>query len=83
MEPLDAVWIIAAVSVVFGALYLAVRNEVTSRNVVCPRTGKTAAVDVVRRFESKRPVRIRACSLFDDPRKVTCAQDCLTHMTRG
>lgn len=78
MESIEALVLIAAVVALFCAVFFVARNETVWRRVVCPRNGKTAEVQVVRRFEGKqKPVRIRSCSLFENPRKVDCAQDCL------
>ena len=78
METTEAWLLISAVLVVFFALYLVVRNEIVRRRLVCPRTGATAEVEVVRRSEGRhKPVRVRSCSLFADPKRVECEQDCI------
>ena len=78
METTEAWLLIAAVSVVFLALYLVVRNEIVRRRLVCPKTGATADVELVRRSEGRhKSVRIRSCSLFADPRRVECEQECM------
>jgi len=78
METTEAWLLIVAVLVVFLALYLVVRNEIVRRRLICPRTGATADVELVRRSEGvNKPVRIRSCSLFADPKRVECDQDCL------
>jgi len=67
-----------AVLAVFCVLYFIARNEIVRRKVLCPHEAKVADVEVVRRFEgAHKPVRVRSCSLFEDPRDVTCDQDCL------
>jgi hypothetical protein len=78
METTEAWLLIGAVLVVFFALYLVVRNEIVRRRLVCPRTGATAEVELVRRSEGRhKPVRVLSCSLFADPRQVDCGQDCI------
>ena len=70
--------VIAAILALFSILYFTLRNEIVRRNVTCPRTGGSAEVEVVRRSEGPcKPVRIRSCSLFDEPRCIECSQDCL------
>ena len=62
----------------FSVLYFTLRNEVVWSNLACPLTGEQAEVEVVQRSEGRhKPVRIRSCSLFDEPRCVTCEQGCL------
>ena len=77
METTEALLAIAAVLATFAAVYFVARNHIVRRNLVCPRTGATAEVELVRRSEGRRkPVRIRACSLFADRHRVDCEQDC-------
>jgi hypothetical protein len=71
-------YLAGAVLLLFGIVYLAARNEVVRRKLVCPRTGGVADVEVVRRFEKpERAVRVRSCSRFADPRRVECAGECV------
>ena len=78
MNATEAWLLIGAVLVLFFSLYLVVRNEIVRRRLVCPRTGATADVEILRRSEGRhQPVRVRSCSLFDDPKRVDCEQDCL------
>jgi len=78
MQMPGALVLIAAVVGLFLCLYAVARNEVVRRALTCPRTGERADVEVLQRFEGRRkPIRIKSCSLFADPRNVTCAQDCL------
>ena len=78
METTEAWLVIGAVLVVFLALYLVVRNEVVRRRLDCPRSGSSAEVELVRRSDGDhKPVRIRTCSEFADPKRVECEQDCL------
>jgi len=67
------------VLVLFALLYITLRHEIVRRKVTCPRTGAAAEVEVVRRSDGRqRRVRIRSCNLFDEPRRLTCEQDCLS-----
>lgn len=78
MDTTQAWLLIGAVLVVFLAIYLVVRHEIVRRRLVCPRSGATAEVELVRRSDGvNKPVRIRSCSLFADPKRVDCEQDCL------
>ena len=78
METVEAAVLILAVLAVFGAIFFVARNETIKRRLLCPRTGAMAEIEVLRRYEEpKRPIRVRSCTLFPDPRKVTCEQDCL------
>jgi hypothetical protein len=80
MHPADVFYLLGAVLVLFGVVYLIARNEVVRRKLVCPRTGRVADVEFVRRFEDpEHGVRVKACSLFADPRHVTCSGECLDH----
>jgi hypothetical protein len=77
MDYSTGIWLIGAVLVAFCAVYFVARNERIKRRILCPRRQQLADIEVVRRYESKEPVRVRMCSLFDDPERVTCPQDCL------
>ncbi|MHC4974177.1 MAG: hypothetical protein ACYTG3_17800 [Planctomycetota bacterium] len=67
------------VLVLFGLLYFIVRNEIVLRKVTCPRNGAVAEVEIVRRSDGRQqPLRVRSCSLFEEPRRLTCSQDCLS-----
>lgn len=78
MHPADSLPLVGAVLLLFAVVYLAARNEVVRKRFVCPRSGAVADVDVVRRSETpEREVRVRSCSLFADPRCVTCSGECL------
>lgn len=78
MPTADVFYLAGAVVLLFAIVYLAARNEVVRRKLVCPRSGTIADVEVVRRYEKPdREVRVRSCSLFADPRRVECAGDCL------
>lgn len=78
MHPADSLYLVGAVLLLFAAVYLAARNEVVRKKLVCPRSGAVADVDVVRRSEKpEREIRVRSCSLFADPRRVECSGDCL------
>lgn len=80
MDIIEAAVVVGAVLAAFCAVFFVARNETVWRRVVCPRTGKDAEVSLVRRYEEpRRPVRIRSCDLFEDPRKVDCEQECLKH----
>lgn len=75
----EVLLLVLGVLVLFGLLYFVLRNEIVWRKVTCPRTGAAAEVEVVRRADGRhRPLRIHSCSLFDEPRRLTCAQDCLS-----
>ena len=69
--------LIGAILVAFCAVYFVARNERIKRRVLCPRRRQLADIEVVRRYESKEPVRVRMCSLFEEPERVNCPQDCL------
>jgi len=78
MGTLEGVILIVAVLAVFGAIFFVARNETVKRKLLCPRTGALAEVEILRRYEEpNRPVKVRSCTLFANPREVTCAQDCL------
>lgn len=75
----EVLLLVVGVLVLFGLLYVILRNEIVWRKVTCPRSGASAEVEVVRRSDGlQRPLRIRSCSLFDEPRRLTCEQDCLS-----
>ena len=75
----EVLLLVVGVLFLFGVLYFTLRNETVWRKVTCPSRGAAAEVEVVRRADGRRqPVRIRSCSLFDEPRQLTCEQDCLT-----
>jgi hypothetical protein len=75
----EVLLLVVGVLVLFGLLYVILRNEIVWRKVTCPRTGVAAEVEVVRRSDGRQqPVRVRSCSLFDEPRRLTCEQDCLS-----
>jgi len=75
----EVLLLVVGVLVLFGLLYVTLRNEIVWRNVTCPRTGVAAEVEVVRRSDGRQqPVRVRSCSLFDEPRRLTCEQGCLS-----
>jgi hypothetical protein len=70
--------VIVAVLLLFVILYFVARNEVVKRRVTCPRTGTTAEIDQIQRFEGeKRPVGVKRCDLLPDPDEVDCDEDCL------
>ncbi|MHC4549243.1 MAG: hypothetical protein ACYTEZ_10750 [Planctomycetota bacterium] len=78
METTEALLLVGAVLLVFAAVYFVARNEIVKRRLTCPRSGSTAEVEVLRRFEGRqKPVRVKSCSLFEDPKQVECEQDCL------
>lgn len=77
MDLSSGLLLIGAILVAFCAVYFVARNERIRRRVLCPRRHQLADIEVVRRFESKKPVRVRTCTLFDDPTRVNCPQDCL------
>jgi hypothetical protein len=63
----------------FGLLYFTLRNETVWRRVTCPTRGLVAEVEVVRRADGHlQPLKIRSCSLLDEPTRVTCGQECLS-----
>jgi hypothetical protein len=75
----EVLLLVVAVLVLFGLLYFILRNEIVRRKVTCPRGGAAAEVEVVRRADGRQQtLRIRSCSLFDEPRHLTCEQDCLS-----
>jgi hypothetical protein len=75
----EVLLLVVGVLVLFGLLYLVLRHEIVWRKVTCPRRGVDAEVEVVRRADGRQqPLRIRSCSLFDEPRRLTCEQDCLS-----
>lgn len=74
MEP----WVLPAVTVTFLVLFLALRNEVVRRKLFCPLKKDTAEVDVVQRYQNPtKPIRVKACNLLADPKRVDCGQACL------
>jgi hypothetical protein len=77
MEFSTAMVLIGAIVLAFCAVYFVARNERVRRRVFCPQRQKLADIEVVRRYETQKPVHVRACTLFDDPRAVDCAEDCL------
>jgi hypothetical protein len=75
--------LIAGVLVLFAAVFFVARNEVVKRRLKCPRTGEDADVWVKRRVEgARKPLRIKSCSLLDDPTHVDCGQDCIKEERR-
>jgi hypothetical protein len=78
MDTVEGVVLIVAVLAVFGAIFFVARNETIKRKLLCPRTGALAEVEILRRYEEpNRAIKVRSCTLFPEPRKVTCEQDCL------
>ena len=74
MEP----WVLPAVTAVFLALFLLMRNERVRRLLACPVKNETAEVEVVQRYQKPdKLVRVKACSLLADPHKVDCGQVCI------
>jgi hypothetical protein len=74
----EALLLVAGILFLFGLLYFALRNETVRRRVTCPTHGLVAEVEVVRRADGRQqPLRIRSCSLLDEPTRVTCGQECL------
>ena len=74
----DALWLIGGVAALFVVIFFVARNEIVKRRLTCPRTGEGADVLVKQRFEGDgKPVRVKACSLLDDPTEVDCEQDCI------
>ncbi len=78
MEPLERLVLLGALGVFFAAMYFIGRNELRKRRLACPRSGASAKVDVVQRYEKPDvPVRVKSCDLLPDPNKVDCEQECL------
>ena len=75
----EVLLLVVGVLLLFGLLYFTLRFETVRRKVNCPRSGPAAEVEVVHRSDGRQqPIRIRSCSLFDEPRHLTCEQDCLS-----
>lgn len=74
MDPL----VLIPITVVFLAAMIIGRNELVKRRLVCPRTGSTAEVELLRRsLLPSKLVGIKSCSLLPDPKKIDCGQHCL------
>ena len=70
---------LAAIVVLALVVYFAVRHTVVKRHLLCPREQKCVDVEQVRRgFHGEgKAVRVKSCTVFDDPKKVECDQECL------
>jgi len=76
---MEVLLLVVGVLLLFGLLYFTLRFETVRRKVTCPRSGAAADVEVVRRSDGRQqPMRIRSCSLFDEPTRLECEQDCLS-----
>ena len=74
MEP----WVLPVVAVAFAALYFLGRNETVRRVLTCPLRKISAEIQIVQRYQRPdKPVRVKTCSLFADPRRVDCSQACI------
>ena len=79
MEVNELILVIAGVIVLGALVFFAARNEIVKRRLACPHKGEDAEVEVKRRFEGGKPVRVESCTLLDDPTHVTCDEACIKH----
>ncbi len=74
----EGIIVLAVLAVFFAVVYAFGRNQVVRRRVECPHERKQAEIEVVQRYmREDRPVRVRACDLLPDPRRVDCDQSCI------
>jgi hypothetical protein len=74
MEP----WVLIPITAVFAVSMLLARNELVRRALTCPLKHAEAEVDVVQRYdEPAKPIRVRACSLLPDSKRIACPQTCI------
>ena len=69
--------LLVGVLALFALVFFVARNEIVRRRLKCPRSGEIAELWVKRRFEGRRPLRVKSCDLLDDPTHVDCDQDCI------
>lgn len=71
-------WVLLPIAAVAVVLLLLMRNEVVRRLLACPVKHAEAEVRVVQRYrEPSKPVRIKSCSLLEDPERIDCSQACI------
>lgn len=74
----EGIVVLAVLTVFFGAVYAFGRNQIVRRRVVCPHKKTPAEIDLVQRYQREdRPLRVRACALLPNPRRVDCDQACI------
>lgn len=79
MKPQGLEHYIAAILIVFTAVYFLVRNAVVKRRLSCPHKGREMDLEVLHRgFSGEgKPLDVESCSAFADPRKVECDKACI------
>lgn len=60
-------------------VFFVARNEIVRRRLTCPRKGQIADVEVKRRFSTGKELRVKSCTLLDEPTHVDCEQECIRH----
>jgi len=78
MDPLLLV-AIAAIGAVALLVYFLVRNAIVRRRTVCPRRGVSCEIEVLQRgfCGEGKPLRVESCTLFANPRRIECEEECL------
>ncbi|MBI4602771.1 MAG: hypothetical protein HY721_12510 [Planctomycetes bacterium] len=76
MGPFEA---IAAVLALFALLCVAGRNHCDRRNVTCPTRKRPVELLVLQRgcHPGGKALKVKSCSVFADPRRLECGQECL------
>jgi len=81
--PANETWLLIVGIVALGSIvFFVARNEIVKKRLACPRTGEEAEVEVKRRFEGRKDLRVKSCSLLDDPTEVDCEQACIKEEAR-
>ena len=76
---MDTLISLAAIVGLAFVVYFAVRHTVVKRHLLCPREHKCVDVEQVRQgFHGEgKAVRVKTCTVFDDPKEIHCDQECL------
>lgn len=70
--------VLIPLTLIFVAAFIIGRNELIKRRLTCPRTGTTASVDVLQRYDKPdKPVNVSFCSLLPGRNSPDCDKGCL------
>ncbi len=70
--------VLLGITAVFGTMVWFGRNERVRQRRTCPRSGASAEVEVIQRYQNvEKPVRVERCDQLPDPARVDCDQKCL------
>ena len=84
MEITSTLLVVGAILLLFCAVYFTARNETVKRSLTCPRSGAVAEVEILQRYEGReKPLKVKSCSLFEDPKRIDCDQDCLAPLAES